>query len=403
MRFRLYPTPQQEAILRDHCAHARFVWNLALQQQQFAERYRPRNGERRQQWPSYGEQARQLTELRAAESWLGAGSVVVQQQALRDFRQAMLNYWRGTHRHPRWRCRNRREGFRVVDVKPNHLRRLNRRFATVLLPKVGRVRFRWTRPIGETASYRVTLDHAGRWHIAFAKRPSRTERLPTGAQAGIDRGIANTLATSDGELFHAPCLSAAESARIGRLQRKLSRQKPKSGQAERTRLATARLRNRESDRVKDWVEKTTTSLVRAYDLVAVERLSIDAMTKSARGTRTAPGRNVASKAGLNRSILAQRWGRILRRLKDKADSAGVEIVEVSPYRTSIRCARCGHIDRASRESQSRFLCRACGTFEHADVNAARNILAAGRAVTARGGTLVVPLNREPQLVTSRGA
>lgn len=403
VRFRLYPTPEQDVALRQHCTQARFVWNLALEQQQFASRYRPYRRGRRQLWPSYAEQNRQLTEARGAEPWLASGSVIVQQQALRDFAQAMGNYWAGTHGHPTWRRKDLHEGFRVVAVKAGHVRRLNRRTGEVLVPKVGRVRFRWTRAVGDVDSFRVTADRAGRWHVAFAQPPQPLEREATGAEIGIDRGVATTLATSDGALLHAPSMTTTERARLARLQRKLARQQKNSGRRQRTKRAIARLRARESDRVKDWVEQTTTALIKGHDLVAVENLHVKAMTKSAKGTMAAPGRNVRAKAGLNREILARRWGLFLRRLKDKATLAGVDVVEVNPHHTSLRCSCCGHTHAESRESQSRFRCRACGHEAHADVNAACNILAAGRAVTAWGGAPVAPLSREPQLVASNAA
>ena len=100
MRFRLYPTPAQEDCLRGHCAQARFVWNLALEQ---ANWYRPEWGPT----PGYVAQSAQLTEPRAASGWLAAGSFTVQQQALRDFAQAMKNWWAGTHGRPTWRQKGR--------------------------------------------------------------------------------------------------------------------------------------------------------------------------------------------------------------------------------------------------------------------------------------------------------
>src|SRR5215831_6683351 len=88
-RYRLSPSPAQEEILRDHCRHARFVWNLAVEQQSW---WRPG----RRSAPGFAEHCRQLTHARAEHDWLAAGSVVVQQQALRDFSQAMANYFAGT-------------------------------------------------------------------------------------------------------------------------------------------------------------------------------------------------------------------------------------------------------------------------------------------------------------------
>jgi transposase len=248
VRFRLYPTATQELALLGHCGQARFVWNLALEQ---ANWYRPEWGPT----PGYVAQSAQLTEARAACGWLAAGSFMVQQQALRDFAQAMKNWWAGTHRRPTWRKEGVHQGFRVVAVRPGHIRRLNRHWGDVTVPKVGRVRFRWSRAVGEAKSYRVTRDRAGRWHLAFAQLPRPLDREPTGMAVGIDRGVTNTLATSDGKFLHAPSMTKTERARHARLGRRLARQKPRSGRHERTRLAAARLRAREADRVKDWWKK----------------------------------------------------------------------------------------------------------------------------------------------------
>jgi IS605 OrfB family transposase len=367
------------------------VWNLALEQ---ANWYRPAWGPT----PGYCAQSAQLTEARAANAWLAEGSFIVQQQALRDFAQAMKNWWAGTHRRPKWRKKGRHEGFRIVAVKASHLRRLNRRVAEVFVPKVGWVRFRLSRPLARGAkSYRITLDSAGRWHVAFALKPEPILRRPTGAVIGIDRGVANTLATSDGQLLHAPEVTPMERARLARLQRRLARRKTGSRRRERAKRAVARLRARDADRAKDWIEKTTTSLVRDYDLVAIEQLRVKAMTLSASGTIEAPGRNVAAKSGLNREILGRRWGLFARRLSEKATLAGVVVVKVNPVNTSRRCHACGHVAAENRKSQAVFGCVVCGHVAHADVNAALNILAAGRAVTAQGEAVVVAsLNCEPQ-------
>ena len=377
--------------MRTHCAQARFVWNLALEQ---ANMYRPEWGPT----PGYVAQSAQLTEARAANGWLAAGSFTVQQQALRDFDQARKNWWAGTHGRPTWRRKGRHEGFRIVALRPGHLRRLNPRNAEALVPKVGWVRFRLSRPLPKHAkSYRVTLDRVGRWHIAFALKPEPIDRRPTGATIGLDRGVANTLATSDGQLLHAPVMTPEERARLARLQRRFARRKKGSRRRERARHAVARLRAREAERVKDWIEQTTNSLVRNYDLVAIEDLRVIAMTRSARGTIEAPGRNVAAKAGLNREILARRWGLFARRLGEKAALVGVEVVKVNASNTSRRCHACGHVAAENRKSQAVFGCVTCGHVAHADVNAAMNVLAAGRAVTAQGEVVVVAsTNCEPQ-------
>ncbi|ABW09594.1 DNA (cytosine-5-)-methyltransferase [Parafrankia sp. EAN1pec] len=390
-RFRLYPDAAQEQALLVHCGHARFVWNLACEQQPW---YRPWRGRA----PGYAEQNRQLTEARSANPWLAAGSVIVQQQALRDFATAMANFFRGSHRRPTFRRRRRGEGFRIVAVKPGDVRRVNRRWARVRVPKAGWVRFRWSRAVPGARSYRVTRDRAGRWHVAFAVAPHPIPAPGTGGVVGVDRGVVVSAALSTGELLSCPGLRAGERARLVRLQRRLSRARRGSQRRGRLKARIARLRAREVDRRKDWVEKTSTDLARRFDIVRVEDLKIGRMTRSARGTVEAPGSNVRQKAGLNRGILANGWGLLVARLEEKAPG---RVEKVPAAYTSQRCSACGHVASGNRESQAVFWCVACGYTANADVNAAVNIavgyIAAGRAVTARGGAaLAVPVNREPQ-------
>ena len=135
----------------------------------------------------------------------------------------------------------------------------------------------------------------------------------------------------------------------------------------------------------------STDIARRFDVVRIEDLNVTGMTRSARGTAGNPGTKVRQKAGLNRSILAQGWGLFAGRLEDKAPG---RVEKINPAYTSQRCSACGHVDGKSRKSQARFACTACGFALNADVNAAKNI-AAGHAVTARGGPQLGPLNREP--------
>src|ERR1035438_5174750 len=351
-RYRLLPTPAQETVLRDHCAHARYIWNLAVEQHCHWHPGRPGA-------PGYLEQCRQLTQARAAHPWLAAGSQTVQQQALRDFGQAMAAF-----------------------LDPAN--------------QAGWVRFGWSRDVPPGAkSYRVTMDRAGRWHAAFAVIPGPVPAPGNGQTVGIDRGVAVSAALSTGQMLHCPALTARERTRLRRMQRTLARAKRGSNRRGRVKHAIARLRARESDRRKDWAEKTSTGIARRFDVIRAGDLKIATMTRSAKGTRENPGRTVHAKAGLNRGILGSGWGLLVRRLDDKAPG---RVEKIRPAFTSQRCSACGQVDRDSRESQAVFRCTACGFACHADVNAAINI-AAGHAVTARGGFRDAgPVNREPHLL-----
>jgi putative transposase len=387
MRFRLYPSAAQEVLLLEACGQARFVWNLALEQRLMWARWKGPT-------PGFNAQAAQLTEARAAEPWLAAGSQTVQQQALRDLDQGWTRFFAGTHRRPRWRKAGQHERFRIVGPQALRVRQDNRARSSVLVPKVGWVSFRRSRALVEWKSYRITCDRAGRWHIALAVILEPIPAPGAGSVVGVDRGVTVAVALSTGEMTSPAGLGLKESERLLRLQRRLARARRGSNRRKKMRALIGGLKAREVDRRKDWVEKTSTDLARRFDVIRVEDLNVKGMTRSARGTMDKPGRNVAQKAELNRGILRSGWGRLVTRLEQKAPG---RVEKVKAAYTSQTCHACKHIAAESRKSQATFVCVACGHQANADVNAARNI-AAGQAVTARGDLRVLArsVKREPQ-------
>ena len=341
--------------------------------------------------PGLAEQCRMLTEARAEFTWLRNGSVNVQQQALRDFDQAMRNFLAGTHGYPGRRKKYKHEGLRVTDFTfAQHVQRLNRHWGQVQVPKIGWVRFKWSRTVPECKSYRITKDRAGRWHVAFAAIPAPVPAPGTGEVVGIDRGVTITAALSTGEALHCPALTVREKARLRKAQRRAARA-PKGAPKDTEYAKAGRIKAREADRRKDWCEKTSTDLARRFDLIRVEDLRIKNMTRKTKPKPDPdqPGaflpNGARAKAGLNRAILAQGWGLLAQRITDKAPG---RVEKVNPRFTSLRCSNCGWIDKNSRQSQAEFMCTNCGFTLNADVNAATNI-AAGHAV----GT--PPSAREP--------
>ena len=166
-RYRLAPTLAQAVVLRDHCAHARFVWNLAVEQHGH---WRPgRKGA-----PGYLEQCRQLTAARAEHRWLAQGSQMMQQQALRDFAQAMSEHFpRDTWPSVVAQGRPGTRDSGSSRSSPVTCGAFPVTCGEVRVPRVGWVRFRWSRAVPPSVkSYRVTLNRAGRWHVAFAAIPS---------------------------------------------------------------------------------------------------------------------------------------------------------------------------------------------------------------------------------------
>ncbi|MGP3734671.1 RNA-guided endonuclease InsQ/TnpB family protein [Streptomyces sp. GDS52] len=387
-RFRMYPTTAQEQRMLLHCAHARYVWNLAVEQHAH---WRP--GSRSA--PGFAEQCRQLTEARRESAWLRAGNADVQQQALQDFARAKTARFASGFGEPTWRKKHRHEGFRVIGtdrVPESHpdgtpklnatgrqvmgrsvvVQKLNRRWARVKVPGCGWVRFRLTRAgLPQAKTFLVTFRNQ-QWHIAFTVIPEPTGAPGTGEVIGIDRGVKITAALSDGRRLNCPQLTPRERARVRKHQRRAARA-PKGSDRRREEYAkVARIKAREADRRKDWCEKTSTMLARTYGLIRFEKLNITTMTRSAKGTVAQPGRNVCQKAGLNRAILAQGWGLLRRRTGEKAPGR-VEDVP-APY-TSLRCSACGWIEKDSRKSQAEFVCISCGFTCNADENAAINVAA----------------------------
>lgn len=380
---RLYPAPEHQEMLRVHCGHARFIWNVALEQRKM---YRKDRDFR----PSVVSQAKELSELRKELDWLRAGASTVQQQALRDLDRAYQNWWSNPKHFspPRNRSiKDQSQGFYVRDLS---LVRLNRKWATVFLPKIGPVKFRLTRPWAEVTvckSARVTVTKSGQWHISFTSAPPVFGRSKTGALLGIDRGVTQTIATSEGRFEKIPSLTEGETKRFLALEQQFSRQKKGSKRRERTRVRLAKLREKLSRRRHDWVEQTTTRLVRENDVLVLEKLLIKNMVKAPE-PKPVPEKEGAflpngarAKAGLNRVIHASCWGLLLQRLQDKVsmttENAKVQIFLVDPRNTSRECNSCGHTAKENRESQAVFECVKCGHTANADTNAAQNILDRG--------------------------
>jgi IS605 OrfB family transposase len=384
----------------------RYLWNIALEQRRY---YLVKGG-----LVSYAEQCRQLTEVRAAHESMRAVPVHCLQQALRDLDKACK-------RHGTWKvCWKSRAkttpAFRYPDPKQLRVERLNRKWARVKLPKFGWVSFRVSRPLGGVVESATVARDGDHWFIAFLVDDgieTPPHALPATA-TGVDRGVVSAAVTAAGEFFdrrhagldavsskEAPTkeeldgaqgfLSPGELERLVRLQRRLARCAKGSNRRQRVKGQIGDLYRRVRYRRSDFNAQCAHRLTRDYALVGLEKLNTKAMTASAAGTIEQPGVNVAQKRGLNRSILNKGWYGLEVALRSKARYTGTQVIVVDPAYTSRTCSEpdCGKVDAASRESQARFVCTACGFIEHADVNAGTNIkhrtlVAAGLAVPGRG-------------------
>lgn len=372
---RMYPTSAQAALMLEWCHQARFIYNV-----QVAE-FRARNNLRSSggAWVDERSPQDKIKRLRTRLPWLSAGPSIVHQSASRDFERALTNYHAGRADAPDFHRKDSRSGgFAVRDVT---LRRLNRRWATISVPKVGPVRFRisrqWTE-ITAATSARVRLDD-GRWHVSLTV-PAREKIVAgTGLIVGIDRGVKNTIATSDGVLSRIPTLTPGQQERWRRLEG--TKVLTMKGSKRRARVLDqmASLRRRQNDLATNWIEQTTTALARSYDLIVIEDLRLTNMMRRPEpiSSPADPGKflpnGASAKSGLNRVLHASRMGRFATRLQDKTSA----VVKVDPRNTSRRCPECGHTAAENRESQAVFVCRRCGHRANADLNAARNILQRG--------------------------
>jgi putative transposase len=240
----------------------------------------------------------------------------------------------------------------------------------------------------------ATLTKEGRhWYLSLLvndgiEAPTAHAQPDTGV--GVDRGVvvAVAVATSAGELLDRVFVTAGERRRAVRLQRKLSRAVKGSANRAKTRAALAEVRARERRRRQDFCQKTAHQLAHANAVVVLEKLPVKNMTRRARPVSdpNSPGgflpNGAAAKSGLNTAIWSTRWYQFELAVKSVSRYTGTQVVKVAAAFTSQRCSACGHVDPKSRESQAVFRCTHCSHHEHADVNAAKNVLAAGLAVTA---------------------
>lgn len=382
-KFLLRPTRRQEialaACLEDH----RTLYNAALEHRRTA--YRMAGVPIR-----YGDQSAELKHIRADDpDGQGRWSFSSQQATLRRLDKAFAAFFRRVKAgqkpgFPRFKGRG---WFDTVewpkdgdgcrwDSQPEHPT------ATyVRLQGIGHVRVHQHRPVRGRVKTISVKREGRRWYVILACDDVPAEPLPaTGAVVGLDMGVASLATTSDGEHLANPRHLAATADRLAAAQRDLARKKRGSKRRLKAVARVAALHAKVRRQRLDHAHKAALDLVRNYDVIVHEDLRIANMTRSASGTIDNPGRNVAQKSGLNRSILDAGWGVFLTILAHKAESAGRELIAVNPANTSRTCARCGHCAAENRVTQAEFACTACGHTAHADVNAAENILRAGLAL-----------------------
>ncbi|MFC5204534.1 RNA-guided endonuclease InsQ/TnpB family protein [Streptomyces kaempferi] len=390
-KFILRPTARQGQalgeMLRDHCS----LYNGALQERRDAYRHVSKTTVR------YGDQSGQLKDIRAIDPQSqGRWSFSSQQATLRRLDKAMQAFFRRvkagkTPGYPRFRGMN---WFDTVEFpKDGDGCRWNATphdpVTRVRFQGIGHVRVNRHRTVvGRVKT--VSVKREGRkWFVVLTAEQDQPEPLPaTGSVAGIDLGIANFLADSNGGFVPNPHHGRRASEKLAAAQQALSRfprhkAKDRSANHQRAVQKVAQLHGKVRRQRLDHAHKTAVGLVRAHDFIAHEDLKIRNMSKTPvpKPDPGLPGtflpNGAAAKAGLNKSINDAGWGVFLTILHAKAESAGREVIAVDPRNTSRECPECRHTAKENRPTQEKFHCVSCGHTAHADTVGALNVLRAG--------------------------
>ncbi|MBY8846881.1 RNA-guided endonuclease TnpB family protein [Streptomyces sp. SP2-10] len=385
-KFLMRPTVGQTQalaeMLRDHCS----LYNGALQERRDAYRHVSRTSIK------YGQQSAQLKEIRTFDpEHQGRWSFSSQQATLRRLDKAFAAFFRRvksgeTPGCPRFRGVN---WFDTVDFpKDGDGCRWDSTphdpVTRVRFQGVGHVKVNQHRPVvGKVKTVSVKRE-GKRWYVILTAEQPETDPLPaTGSVVGIDMGIANFLADSNGEFAPNPRHGQKAAAKLEAAQQALSRCKRRSNRRRRAVQRVADLHRKVRRQRLDHAHKTALDLVRQHDFIAHEDLKIRNMvrTPAPKPDPDQPGtflpNGAAAKAGLNKSISDAGWGVFLAILNAKAESAGREVMAVDPRNTSRRCPACGNTAKENRPTQEKFHCQECDHQAHADTVGALNVLRAG--------------------------
>jgi putative transposase len=364
-RYRFYPTAAQAVLLTRTFGCVRLVYNLGLQARRDAWR-------QRQETLGYQTTSALLTAWKktAEFSFLTEVSCVPLQQALRHLDVAYQRYFNGECRYPRLKSRKRSRRSAeftasAFTYKPGELR-----LAKLMDEPLAVV---WSRPLPDGAvpsTVTVSQDRAGRWFVSLRVVVPAVTAAATTAMVGVDAGLNRLLTLSDGTTVDNPRQEARERAALVRAQRNLARKGKGSRNREKARVKVARVHARIADRRRDVVQKVTTRLVRENQVLVIEDLAV---------------RNMLRNHTLARAISDASWGMFRTLLEYKAQEYGRTLIAVSRWFPSTRlCSVCGTQAEKMALSVREWTCTGCDTRHDRDVNAARNILAAGLAVTACG-------------------
>jgi len=365
-KYRFYPTPEQEVLLRQTMGCTRLVYNRALAA-------RTEAWYERQERVGYVETSAMLTSWKKDENlyFLNEVSCVPLQQGLRHLQTAFANFFGGQAKYPNFKKKH--NGGSAEFTKSAFKFRSGQIFlAKCALP----LAIRWSRQIPEgcePSTITVKLSPSGRWTVALLV-DVKIKPLPESPnRIGIDVGITSLVALSSGEKVANPKGFKAKRAKLRRVQKTLSRKKKGSNNRYKTRLKVAKVHAEISDARDDFLHKLTARLVRENQTIAVEDLAVKNMVKNRK---------------LSLSISDASWGELVRQLEYKCGWYGRTLVKIDRwFPSSKRCGNCGYIVDKLPLDIREWDCPKCRTHHDRDINAAQNILAAGHAVAVCGSSV----------------
>ncbi len=382
-RFRLHPTSRQCVALERELRLQREIYNAALEERIGAWR--------KGRSVTYVDQCRELTQLRDDRPDVLACGVTLCRGTLKRLDRAYAAFFRRVKRgetpgFPRFQGAGRFTSLAWEDTSGWKVKYAGRRLR---LLGIGEVKVNFHRPLRGTPKAITVKREGKKWWLSVRCGDVPAAPLPaTGCNVGIDLGVANLVALSTGERVVGPRFAQRVQGRLTLAQQELARCQRNSVRRVRQREVVASLHRKVANQRSDAAHQLSRRLVNEYDLIVLEDLKVAQMSRrpKPKSDPMQPGaflaNGAAAKAGLNRSILDAGWGSLAALLSYKAEEAGRTVVLVSPHYTSQTCAECGHVDAGNRVSQAVFRCLLCGHGAHADVNAACNILRAGRAQRA---------------------
>jgi putative transposase len=381
-KIRVYPTIEQRKLFARTEGACRYVYNRALEEMSQSWQQKKEGTIKRSK--TVIDMSRIMTQWKKQEEtrWLADVPFSPLVCSLRALGTAFDRFFRNVSGYP---CRHRRRMACSIqsqlDTRSPRAAQ-NWREGRVIFPGFGRIKLAQPERVPQEIPKMLALsrDASGRYFLAFQVEQPSIERADTGETVCVDLGVKTLAVLSTGEkIEHHPSIKTLR-RRLKHAQRSLNRKRRhqkgrhRSNRYKKQQLKLAKIHCRMADARRDTQHKLTHDLTRRFDSIYLEDLNVKGMMRSARGTISHPGKNVAQKSGLNRAIADAGFGEIRRQIQYKAEWRGQTVSVVGRFAaTTSTCSRCGTRKSPFSLAIRTWTCSQCGTFHDRDINAAVNI------------------------------